>query len=68
VKITKLNIGDLVQHIRSKRFGIVMSPSCVLRGDYNDPILVCKVTWADTYQTNLMHTELLKKTEAIEVG
>jgi len=67
VRATKLNIGDLVQHLKNKRFGIVMSPSCILGGDYNDPIVVCKVTWVDTYQSNLMHVELLKKTEAVEV-
>ena len=59
--VIKFNIGDLVQHIRNERYGIVMSPSNILRGDYDDPIVVCDVMWADTYKSNLMHIELLRK-------
>jgi len=59
----KFYIGDLVQHIRSERYGIVMSPSSILRGDYNDPIMVCNIMWTDTYSQNLMDTDLLRRVE-----
>ena len=56
-------IGDLVQHVKSERYGIVMSPSSILRGEYNDPIMVCKVMWVDTYNQNLMDIDLLRRVE-----
>ncbi len=57
----ELRVGDLVQHTRNERFGIVMSPSSVIKGDHLSGLVVCKVIWIDTDQSNLMQVDYLKK-------
>lgn len=60
METVKFDIGDLVQHVRSHRYGIVMSPSSFLRGDYDNPIMVCNVMWVDTHGQNLIDIDFLR--------
>lgn len=50
------NIGDLVQHCKSRRFAIVVSDTYPLYG-----ASVCKVIWSDSFHPNLMDIKMLEK-------
>ena len=58
VKKKHYYVGDLVKHTKSNRIGMVMSPTTPLRHWVNT-IYVCKVTWVDTYKSNIMDVDLL---------
>ena len=58
------NVGDLVQHIRDKRMGLVMT-SCQNWRNVNNGIPYCKVSWINPDTTNLIDTRLLKKINLI---
>jgi hypothetical protein len=52
-----LKIGDLVEHTRSKRIGMVMENAYLFRGIVN--LQVCRVTWMDNFKSNLMCVDAL---------
>jgi hypothetical protein len=53
-------IGDLVMHIRDKRYGVIMSDPAVFHG-LMAGIWVCRVAWLGSQRNNLMDLDFLKK-------
>jgi hypothetical protein len=58
---TKLKVGDLIQHIGNKKFGVVMSDVKKWGGGALNGIPFCKVVWLDYHGYNLMDIRMLKR-------
>jgi len=56
-----LKIGDLVMHKIDKRLGVVTSDCYPFGGEIIVGISVCKISWLDTFNVNLMDIKLLSK-------
>ena len=53
----ELKKGDLVQHVRNKQYGIVMSKPVLWRGD----CMVCQVSWCFINNKHLIDVDYLDK-------